>query len=353
VLTVKMIVLYYFDMAATVRDIAEKAGVSPATVSLVLNNKSGVGDETRALVTKLADEMGYKTGIGRSRKNGKTIRLLKIARHGHIINRDHNVFISDYIDGIEQEARHHGYALEVQSYKGLDHDSMIRDLEQSAVAGVVVLATELKLEDIPPFQNVKTPLVFIDGTHPVAPFDFIDMDNEGAVFSIISCLKEKGHQKIGLVKSSIETRNFRAREESFYDSLRYYGLEINRDWVFSVDSTFEQSFLDMESLLNESPELPTALFCVCDIIALGCMKALKNREFSIPDDISLVGFDNLPSCEISDPPLSSVKVSKTRIGRRAFQLLSRRMDAPGNLPYEKVFIGSELIVRDSIGKPAK
>ncbi|MBF9014973.1 MULTISPECIES: LacI family DNA-binding transcriptional regulator [unclassified Oceanispirochaeta] len=336
-------------MSVTIRDIAEKAGVSPSTVSLVLNNKSGVGDETRALVFKIADEMEYKGGRRSNRKNDKTIRLLKIARHGHIVNRDHNVFISDYIDGIEQEARLHGYALEVQSYAGLDHNSLIRDLERSGVAGALVLATELHMEDIPPFQNLATPLAFIDATHPVAPFDYIDMDNEGAVFSIIKTLKEKGHREIGLIKSSIETRNFKAREDSFYTALRYYGLEIRDDWIFATDSTFEQSFLDMEKILSDDPVLPSVLFCVCDIIALGCMKALKNHGLSIPEDISLVGFDNLPSSELSDPPLCSVKVSKSRIGRRAFQLLLRRINDPGTLPYEKVLIGSELILRDSLG----
>lgn len=333
-------------MSATIRDIAEKAGVSPSTVSLVLNNKSGVGDETRVLVLKLADEMEYKNG---RRKSDKTIKLLKIARHGHIVNRDHNVFISDYIDGIEQEARLNGFALEVQSYTGLNHNSIIRDLERSGVAGAIVLATELNMEDIPPFQNLATPLAFIDANHPVAPFDFIDMDNEGAVFSIIRTLREKGHREIGLVKSSVETRNFKAREDSFYTALRYYGLEIRKEWIYATDSTFEQSFLDMEKILSGDPELPSVLFCVCDIIALGCMKALKTHGLSIPKDISLVGFDNLPSCELSDPPLSSVKVSKSRIGRRAFQLLLRRIHDPVTLPYEKVFIGSELILRDSLG----
>jgi LacI family transcriptional regulator len=229
-------------MAATVRDIAQQAGVSPATVSLVLNRRPGVGEETRSLVLKIADELGYSLPSSRRRKDVSTIRLLKIARHGHIINRDHNVFISDYIDGIEQEAREHGYALEVQSYKGFDADQLIRELNQCEAVGAVVLATELRTEDIPLFQQAEIPLVFIDGTHPFAPFDFIDMDNEGAVFSIVSHFVESGHREIGIVGSSMETRNFRAREDAFHAALDYHGLKAEKDYIFKVDSTFEQSF---------------------------------------------------------------------------------------------------------------
>ena len=335
-------------MAATVRDIAQQAGVSPATVSLVLNRRPGVGDDTRTLVLKIADELGYSLPSRKHRKDNPTVRLLKIARHGHILNRDHNIFISDYIDGIEQEAREHGYALEVQSYKGFDADRLMQELNQCDIAGAVVLATELRTLDIPLFQEADIPLVFIDGTHPFAPFDFIDMDNEGAVFSIVSHFVEAGHREIGIVGSSMETRNFRAREEAFYAALDYHGLKGEKEFAYTTDSTFEQSFQDMDRLLSHRERLPSALFCVCDIIAFGCLKALRKHGIAVPQEVSLMGFDNLPASEMTDPPLSSIKVSKTRIGRRAFQLLQRRIEADVVLPYEKVFIGSQIIRRGSV-----
>lgn len=339
-------------MGVTIRDVAAKAGVSPATVSLVLNNKAGVGEKTRKEVFEVAQELGYKIPFGNNTGNlpkpGGVVRFLKIARHGHILNRNHNVFISDYIEGLEKEASEYGYVLEIRNYEGFHPDLILRELEESTPVGVVVLATELNEEDIPFFEAVKIPIVFIDASHPYSPFDFIDMDNEGAVFSIISAFKEKGHREIGLVKSSVETRNFRLREKSFYDALQYFGLESKKKWEYSVDSTFEQSYADMKDQLKKGKELPTAFFCVCDIITFGCMKALKEQGIAIPEDISLIGFDDLPSSSHSDPPITSIKVSKRRIGRRAFQLLKRRLEGAEQLPYEKVNIGSELIVRDSL-----
>jgi DNA-binding LacI/PurR family transcriptional regulator len=341
-------------MGITIRDVAAKTGVSPATVSLVLNKKSGVGDTTRQKVFEIAHALGYNIqSTKKTNKAGGMIRFLKIARHGHILNRDHNVFISDYINGIEKEASENGFGLEVKNYEGFNPDRILKELEEFPPEGVVVLATELNEEDIPLFDRVKVPIVFIDASHPYSPFDFIDMDNEGAVFSIVSAFKERGHKKIGLVKASIETRNFRLREKSFYDALQYYGLEENKNWEYCVDFTYAQSYVDMSRLLKENRDLPTAFFCVCDIITYGCMKAFKEKGLKIPEDISIIGFDDLPSSLLSDPPLASVKVSKTRIGRRAFQLLKRRLKASDKLPYEKVYIGSELIIRESLGEVNK
>lgn len=343
--------MYYLFMGVTIRDVAAQAGVSASTVSLVLNNRPGIGEETRQQVFKTAQAMGYQIPVTENeRKSGGTIRFLKIAKHGHIINRNHNVFIADYIDGLEKEAREYGFVLEVQNHNGFDYEGIQRELDETRPDGLIILATELDERDIPLFETLSVPMVFIDASHPASPFDFVDMDNEGAVYSIVCELKKRGHQKIGLVKSSVDTRNFGLRERSFFEALDYFGLSSRAEWTYSVDSTFEQASTDMEEGLEEGRDMPTAFFCVCDIIAFGCMKALKKKGFVLPDDIAVVGFDDLPSSRMSDPPLSSIKVSKTRIGRRAFQLLYRRLTADEKLPYEKVFIGSELIIRESLGK---
>jgi len=341
-------------MSTTIRNIADKAGVSSSTVSLVLNSKPGIGEETRLLVLETAKSLGYAISAGgRRRKTEKTVRFLKIAKHGHIINRDHSVFISDYIDGIEKEGREHGFSLEVRNYGSFDPDEIFNDLVKSPPSGVVVLATELDEQDIIFFDGISVPVVFIDCSFRISSFDSVDMDNEGAVFAIIKVFQEMGHRNIGLVKSSIESRNFRLRERSFYEALEYFGCQINPDWTYSVDSTYEQSWRDMKSHLEKGKNLPTALFCVCDIIALGCLKAIREKGIRIPDDISVIGFDDLPSSLLSDPPLASFTVSKTGIGRRAFQLLKGRMDALKDFPREKVFIGGELILRSSLSYSKK
>lgn len=339
------------DMSTTIRDVAKKANVSPATVSLVLNRKPGVGKETREKVLAVVKTLGYKPGSYPSKGNASgTVRFLRIAKHGHIINRNHNVFISDYIEGMEREAQRNRYTLEVSNYSTFQPNEILDSLRQSNLEGVIILGTELDSQDIELFKIVDIPVVFIDTYHAYCPFDFVDMNNESSVYSIISHFAENGHTDIGLVKASFETRNFRLREKSFHDALSYFSLPSADGKVFTINSTYDKGYEDMSRYLQHKPHLPTALFCVCDIIAYSCMKALKEHGYNVPDDVSMAGFDNLPSSELTSPPLTSVNVSKKRIGRRAMQLLVRRLNRVEGeiLPYEKVLIGSELIIRESV-----
>ena len=339
-------------MSVTIRDIARKAGVSPATVSLVLNRKNGVGDQTRDLVLRTAEEMNYRVVRKKSSSRNRCVRFLRIPRHGHILNRDHQYFVADYIDGVESEAGALGYRLEVQTVENFKRDEITELVDMNTADGAIVLATELMLEDFSAFEALHCPLVFIDALHPLAPFDFVDMDNEGAVYSLVKALKDLGHSRIGLVSSSVETRNFKSREKSFREAVRFFGMEFREEWYFRADSAFERCMEDLDSLIHRRAAMPTALFCVCDIIALAALRVLKGRGFSIPGDISLVGFDNLPASGISEPPLASVDVSKRLIGRRAFQLLHHRMTDRENRAFEKILIGSSLKIRESLSSPS-
>ncbi len=335
-------------MNVTIRDVAAQAGVSPATVSLVLNHKPGVGEDTRQHVFKVAEAMNYDISNPSRTVERGVICFVRIARHGHMVNPDHNAFIAEYIEGVEKSARNGGYSVEVRQFEGEDLSLIAEELAESKPSGAVILATELSEEDILYLNTLPFPVVFIDSSHPVPSSDFIDMDNEGAVFSVLSALKKRGHKKIGLVRSTVETRNFRLRERGYYDGLLANGLYNSDKYVYSVDSRFRDAYLDMIKIIESGTELPTALFCVCDVIALGVMKALKDKGFSIPRDISVVGFDDLTAGQMSDPTLSSVRVSKQYMGTRAFQLLFYRLNSRGKSPSEKILVSSEVVFRDSV-----
>lgn len=334
-------------MATTIKQIAERAQVSPATVSLVLNMKPGVGAETRDRVLAAASELDYRARKSEREPSTRTIRFLRIAKHGHIINPNHRVFIADYIDGIEREARLHRCALEVSSYEHFNPEEILHSLDTSSLAGAIVLGTELDDLDVEKFRSVRIPLVFIDTYHTALDFDFVDMNNDSSVFTVVEYLRNQGHRRIGLVKGAIETRNFRLRERSFLDSLERFGLPFDERDLFAIDSTYDKGRENMEWLLKGRRDLPTALFCVNDIVAYGCAQALKDSGFSIPEDVSLVGFDDLPSNAFMSPPLTSMKVSKHCIGQRAMQLMALRLEDPER-PSEKTLIGGSLVVRDSV-----
>ena len=157
-----------------------------------------------------------------------------------------------------------------------------------------------------------------------------------------------GHRSIGLVKGAVETRNFRLREEGFYAGLRSLGLDPDRAPVYSVDQTYHGAHRDMREILAGRPSLPTALLCANDIIASGCLKAFAEAGVVVPDDLSVVGFDDLPLSAVVDPPLTTIRVSKAQIGRMAVQLVVARVRGEAGLPSVKVLIGGKLVERRSV-----
>ena len=177
----------------------------------------------------------------------------------------------------------------------------LRPWEPDSFEGVVVLGTELDEADMLIFKSAPLPIVFMDTYHPYLGFDFVDMDNESSVYAVVEFLYKAGHRRVGIVKGSIETRNFKARERAFLDTVERFGLRFNPKDSFAIDSTFEKGREDMARLLNGRDELPTAMFCVNDIIAYGCAQAIKESGRRIPDDVSLVGFDDLPSNIYMEP----------------------------------------------------
>jgi LacI family transcriptional regulator len=332
-------------------DIARVAGVSPATVSLALNDKPGVGNETRRRIRSIARKLDYQPPKAAQLVTAsESICLLHIARHGHTVNRDHDVFIADYIDGLGQGSKQLGLSLEVTTFKRTPIEQIIEAAQQQPAAGLIVLGTELSAADVEAFSPVRKPLVFLDTYHEFLPFDFVDMNNEDSVFTVVSHLQARGHQRIGMVKGSFqgETRNFRLREQAFVASLARCGLPFEERFVFATDSTFHGAYDDMLGILRRGAELPTALFCSNDIIACGCLKALAAHGVRVPADVSLVGFDDLPLAEVVDPPLTTVRVSKAEIGRMAVTLLVNRIQSENSTPPVKVLIGGKLVERQSV-----
>ena len=337
-------------MAVTIKDVAKLAKVSPATVSLVLNKKPGVGDETRERIVRIAGQLGYQgpSKPAAPSQGGEAVCLLHISRHGHTVNRDHDVFITDYIEGLGQEAKQDGLSLEIVTFRTSPIEKIIEVAKERSADGFIVLGTELSETDIEAFSSLSAPVVFIDTYVDFLPFDFVDMNNEDSIFLLLQNLYGLGHRSIGFVKGAVETRNFRLREEGFFAGLRTLGLETNRSFLFSVDQTFHGAYSDMKALLENRPALPTALVCANDIIACGCLKAFSEAGIAVPGDLSVVGFDDLPLSAVVDPALTTIQVSKAQIGLMAVQLLAARIRGDANLPSVKVLIGGKIVERRSV-----
>ena len=341
-------------MSSTVKDVALRAGVSTATVSLVLNGKGGISEETRTRVLMAAADLKYEPRASRAPKPGHvgTLRFLKIAKHGHTVNRDHNTFISDYIDGMSQQAAACGYKLEVVSHEGNAIEEIVASVSvaDAAVSGVVVLGTELTETDIKLFDAVKVPHVVIDTFHDVLECNFVNMNNKDAVYKILRHLVDRGFTNIGFIASNVETINFRLRRDAFIEGMKHFGLNFNVRHIVTVDSTYDGSYADMLGKLRGGLAVPDCYVCTNDIITYGCIKALREFNIRIPEDLSIIGFDNLPMSATMDPPLTTIDVSKRKIGNLAITLLAEQINSRVSGPAVKILVGADLIVRNSVAK---
>ncbi|MDG1109403.1 MAG: LacI family DNA-binding transcriptional regulator [Burkholderiaceae bacterium] len=342
-------------MSSTVKDVAKLAGVSATTVSLVMNGKSGISGDTRTRVMQAAKTLKYSKRCSKVSKDDAlgTLCFLKIAKHGHTVNRDHNTFISDYIDGMAREASTSGYKLVIASFEGESVENIVTSLASTQVDGFVVLGTELTEQDIRLLKTLTPPLVVIDSFFDVLDCNFVNMNNKDAVFKIIGHFVERGFKNIGFIASNVQTVNFQLRREAFVEGMKSLGLAFSTRDIVTVDSTFEGAYQDMLTKLNNGLVVPECYFCTNDIITYGCIKALRECNVRIPQDLSVIGFDNLPMSATMDPALTTIDVSKTKIGYLAIRLLDELINSQESQPPLKILVGANLVVRDSVAAYVK
>jgi len=334
----------------TSKEIAKLAGVSVSTVSLVLNNRPGVGEETRSRVLNILNSHGVFPKAVHNHSKRDVIRFCKIVRHGHILNDRHSMFISEYIEGVVQEAKKTGLSVEVATYENYPIGQIVQDLaSRSSQAGSILLATELSQEDITLFKTLKTPHVFLDANYPGEEGSFVTMDNERMVYDALRYLSEAGHRRIGMFTSS-GCSNFEAREAAFRSARAILTRETEETQVIPVQSTHDGSYGDIRSFLtdHEGASLPTAFFACNDIVASGAIRALQAQGYRVPDDVSIIGFDDIPVSSLLNPPLTTLSVPKVELGRVSVRLLLNEWNRDSHISSQRSLLGGQLIERESV-----
>ncbi len=339
-------------MPLRIKDIANELAISPATVSLVLNNKPGISEETRQKILTLVEEKGYTTNLlsKPAFKNNRDIRFVIYKKHGKVVSE--TPFFSELIEGIDKEAREEGYNLLVSYINELDNTKMdvLRILEETSPDGILLLATEMNGEDIEPFKQLFLPLVLLDNNfEDERQLDIVIINNRQGTYEAVKYLVDLGHKEIGYLHSSVWINNFDERKLGFMNALNELGLKFNKHHVVEIEPTMEGAYNDVLKYLDSIRSLPSAFFSDNDIIAFGAMKAMREKGINIPQDVSIIGFDDMPFCEMIDPPLTTLRVYKQRMGRIAMRRLIEKIE---NNPEEviRVEVNTELVERKSVLK---
>lgn len=340
-------------MTIGIKDIAQRAGVSLATVSLVLNNKPGVGKETRKRVQEIVEELGYRSNTGGKvpfRQPG-TIRFVVFHKHGKVVT--DTPFFSPLIAAIDAESKKGGFRL-VISY--LTQEEFERELrlikEEQMLSGIILLATEMEREDLQSFMGLSVPLVVVDSYFERLSLNHVVINNQEGVQRAVHHLAESGHRSLGYCASSVTINNFADRARALQQTAAELEMQMKPEHRFALEPTLEGSYRDMCTCLDEMDraDLPTALFADNDLIALGAMRALKERGIAIPQQISIIGFDDLPYCGVAEPPLTTIRVFNESLGSFAVQRLKEMIDY-GAEPPITIQVSTQLTVRGSVDAP--
>ena len=327
------------------KEIAKAARVSPSTVSLVLNNRQGVGPKTRAVIASLLTENGYTISDKRENTRTKSIRFLKFSSHSHLVNENAG-FISAIVDAVEKESRRLGYNLVMTVVTPKNLNEVIELVHNQPLSGVILLATEWDDKDTPLLDGIPVPIVVVDNYMNNCNFSCVDMNNAEAIFSAVRYLHELGHPRIGYLYNSMPSSNCRARKAAYENALTSFLEAPDPSLVYRLHPTLSGSYEEMLEILKSGIHLPSALVATNDSIAIGAIKAMREFGLRIPEDVSIIGFDDIPFSAIADPPLTTMRVSCKEIGIWTVRLLHDHILYPES-PAAKIQIGASLIVRKS------
>lgn len=337
-------------------EIARASNVSKAAVSLALNNKPGISEETRKRILEVVRTSGYKhrsmvdSGVeGTGRPAPKLIRLVGCVKED-LVSRQYQStsFFADLIRSIERYARKAGYAL-VFSY--LDRDNFVEALgaveRDHPSTGILVLGTNLTPVDIQSILESHPLCVIIDTLFEFMDADFVVMDNVlGGYCAARHLARTLGHTRIGYVEATENLANFANRKRGFMTAMDELGLHVLPRDLFHVASEIVQAKAEFSRQSRGCEDMPTALFCECDYIAIGVIQSLREAGIRVPEDVSVMGFDNVAEATIVQPALTTMSVPRDKIGEVAVRHLIHMCDS-GEIHYMKSLINTAVVSRGS------
>jgi LacI family transcriptional regulator len=326
---------------ATIRDVAKRAHVGIATVSRALNDDPGIAPATRARVLAVSEELGFRrSSLARSLKLGATdnVGVAIMSRHAPVIL---NPFYAEVIGGIEEVLEGADKHLLLSSLKrGGD---LLALATEGRVDGLLVVGCGIAPEVLERLRGAALPVVLID--HAFEGLPSVVVDHLGAGRQAAEHLLEGGATRFAFVAENLDNPNFRARLEGFRTTLGEAGIALHDDAVAAGGDSWDGGFVAMQRILDQLPTPPDAVFAANDPAAMSAAKAVLEHGLRIPEDVALVGVDDIHLAAHHVPPLSTVRFDKRGLGRSGAGYLLERL-AGRDVP-DLTVLPTELVVRAS------
>ncbi|MCH3917248.1 MAG: LacI family DNA-binding transcriptional regulator [Spirochaetia bacterium] len=330
----------------TIRELAKIAKVSPATISLVLNDKPGVGEKKRRQILSLLDDIGFDKEKRRVRCSGnKTLLFIKLVKSGYLVDENAG-FIAKIMDSIQAECNGKGYSLQIQVVHG-NFDHALAAVEYHKLCGVFVLGTELEVADYSILDHITVPYVVIDNSMSHFDCNSITMNNEEMAYEAVKYLASTNEKRIGYFCGGLTTQNFIERGQGLKKAIEDFGLSYDETTDrFMLVPSISLSYQKMKAYLESGAKVPRLVFSDNDIIAIGAVKAMAEFDIRVPEDVAVFGFDDIYLAQTAAPPLSTFHVYRTLIGKMATMMLLDEIE--GDQPAcVKIKVGGSMVVRKS------
>ncbi|HVW75979.1 MAG TPA: LacI family DNA-binding transcriptional regulator [Alloacidobacterium sp.] len=328
-----------------IRDVAKHAGVSIATVSRTINRVPTVDKDLARRVWKSIEELNYFPNTqARALVSGRS-RLF-----GLLISEITNPFFPELIQGFEDFAIENNYEILIGStnYDPERMEICIRRMIERNVEGVAVMTFGIEEPLLDELVSRNIPMVFVDTAPPSENVSTLAVDYHHGIREGVQHLAALGHRKLAFISGPRQQKSCQLREVAFLSSVAEIGVEPHKQWLVEGDHTLEGGMRAMEQLLK-SNEFPTAVMCSNDMTAIGALRVLARTGLRVPDDISVVGFDDIHLAEFVYPPLTTVRMSRNDLARAAFSALRSHVE-PGHANARRSWpIQTKLTVRQSTG----
>lgn len=333
----------------TIDDVAKRADVSKGTVSAVINAKNTVRPATRDHILQVMKEVNFRPkGMARNLRNGNQEKSI-----GIIIKDLNYPFYTSIAAGVKEYASEKGYSVIVTSSDN-DHECekkfsrlfSTKDIKGVIIAPIVEGASEI--EHLFKLRMINYPFVLLEDVKGIQA-NVVAIDNIKAIKKAVKYLIDNGHTKIVHFAGPPQSSHTQERIEGFRHAFSESTLVFNKDMIVSIGSHHEVSYeKTIEYFKNKNRDnYPTAIVCFNDLQALAVMTALKDLKIKVPEDISIIGNDDIYYAKIYPVPLTTIRAPQNEIGQKAAEILIRNIESSTLLPTERVILDTEFIIRES------
>lgn len=334
-------------MGITAKELAAQLNLSATAVSMALNNKPGVSTETRNRVIKAAEKAGYDfSRLSLKTNKAGDIYCIIYRAHNAILN--YTPIFSELTDGIEQECRQNGYHLKtLQIYEKTDNvQKYIEELRISECVGIILLGTEITASVCRKFLQLSVPLVLLDSYFDSVDCSSVLINNAQGAYLATNYLIGRCDKQPGHLCSSYKIKNFTERKHGFHQAIREHGMSVGKSILHALSPSIEGAFFDMLEIIDRGDALAECYFADNDLIAIGAIKALRLREYKVPENIAIIGFDNISEGRIIEPSLTTVDIPRKFMGQTAAGQLIRQLANP--IPHKvKIEVSTTIVKRFS------